>query len=58
MTVPTFVWRQKVVSKSLNQVDQEGKMAVRLRESYENEIVPVLMDRFGYKNRNQVPRLE
>jgi len=33
-------------------------MAVRLRESYENEIVPVLMDRFGYKNRNQVPRLE
>ena len=58
MTVPTFVWRQKVVSKSLNQVDQEGKMAVRLRESYENEIVSVLMDRFGYKNRNQVPRLE
>ena len=58
MAVPTFVWRQKVVSKSLNQVDQEGKMAVRLRESYENEIVSVLMDRFGYKNRNQVPRLE
>ena len=58
MTVPTFVWRQKVVSKSLNQVDQEGKMAVRLRESYENEIVSVLMDRFGYKNKNQVPRLE
>ena len=58
MTVPTFVWRQKVVSKSLNQVDQEGKMAVRLRESYENEIVSVLMDRFEYKNRNQVPRLE
>ncbi|HCR17017.1 MAG TPA: 50S ribosomal protein L5 [Candidatus Latescibacteria bacterium] len=33
-------------------------MAVRLRESYENEIVSVLMDRFGYKNKNQVPRLE
>jgi large subunit ribosomal protein L5 len=33
-------------------------MAVRLRENFENEIVPALMERFGYKNRNQVPRLE
>jgi len=33
-------------------------MAVRLRENFENEIVPAMMERFGYKNRNQVPRME
>lgn len=29
----------------------------RLREKYLNEVVPALMERFGYKNRLQVPRL-
>ena len=33
-------------------------MAARLREVYENDIVPAMMARFGYKNRMQVPRLE
>ncbi len=33
-------------------------MATRLRDVYEKEIVPAMMERFGYKNRMQVPRLE
>ncbi len=33
-------------------------MATRLQEYYENEVVPVLIQRFGYKNRMQVPKLE
>ena len=33
-------------------------MVARLREVYENDIVPAMMARFGYKNRMQVPRLE
>ncbi|AAM25423.1 MAG: 50S ribosomal protein L5 [Caldanaerobacter subterraneus] len=30
----------------------------RLREKYEKEVVPALMERFGYKNIMQVPKLE
>ncbi len=33
-------------------------MATRLQEHYENEVVPALIQRFGYKNRMQVPKLE
>ena len=33
-------------------------MATRLNEVYEQEVVTALMERFGYKNRAQVPRLE
>ena len=33
-------------------------MATRLQEYYENEVVPVLIQKFGYKNRMQVPKLE
>ena len=33
-------------------------MAARLCEVYEKEIVPAMMERFGYKNRMQVPRME
>ncbi len=33
-------------------------MKPRLQESYEQEIMPALMERFGYKNRYQVPALE
>ena len=33
-------------------------MVERLRETYEKEVVPALMERFGYDNRFQVPRLE
>jgi large subunit ribosomal protein L5 len=31
---------------------------IRAQEKYEKEIVPHLMKKFGYKNINQVPRLE
>ena len=30
----------------------------RLREEYENRIMPELMQKFGYKNKMQVPRLQ
>ncbi len=30
----------------------------RLRQRYENEVLPELMKRFGYKNRWQVPRVQ
>lgn len=30
----------------------------RLREQYDNEIVPAMMKEFGYKNKMQVPKLE
>ncbi|MDP8298466.1 MAG: 50S ribosomal protein L5 [Candidatus Tantalella remota] len=31
---------------------------VRIKEQYEKEIVPQLMDKFGYKNKMQVPRMD
>lgn len=34
------------------------KYLPRLKEEYEEELVPLLMERFGYKNRFQVPKLE
>ena len=33
-------------------------MAARLKDKYQKEIAPALMQKFGYKNVNQVPRLE
>lgn len=33
-------------------------MAPRFKEQYKAEIVPALMERFGYSNVNEVPRLE
>jgi large subunit ribosomal protein L5 len=58
MTDLQSVLRQKVASKFPNQVDYEGIMAVRLRENFNDEIVPAMMERFGYSNKYQVPRLE
>lgn len=34
------------------------KLSPRLRDKYESETVPALMQKFGYKNKMQVPRLE
>jgi large subunit ribosomal protein L5 len=36
----------------------EEKVPPRLREKYNKDIVPKLMERFGYKNVMQVPRLQ
>ncbi|MEP1029222.1 MAG: 50S ribosomal protein L5, partial [Alphaproteobacteria bacterium] len=33
-------------------------MATRLKEVYEKEIKPALMEEFGYANTYQVPKLE
>ena len=33
-------------------------MVSRLQEKYENEVVPALMEKFGYKNIMEVPKLE
>jgi large subunit ribosomal protein L5 len=33
-------------------------MAIRLKQKYKEEIVKQLMDEFGYKNVNQVPKVE
>ena len=33
-------------------------MSPRLQEKYENEVVPALMEKFGYKNVMEVPKLE
>ena len=33
-------------------------MTSRLKEKYDNEVAGYLMDKFGYKNKMQVPRLE
>ena len=33
-------------------------MTLRLQEKYENEVVQALMDKFGYKNIMEVPKLE
>src|SRR5579871_2717762 len=33
-------------------------MAERLREMYDEKIRPALQERFGYKNVNQIPKLE
>ena len=33
-------------------------MAIRLKDKYKEEIIKQLMDEFGYKNVNQVPKLE
>ena len=48
---------KKVVSK-FPKLNNEDVMATRLQEYYENEVVPALIQKFGYKNRMQVPKLE
>lgn len=37
---------------------EEERYIPRLKELYRREVVPLLMERFGYKNIMQVPRLE
>ena len=33
-------------------------MVTRLQEKYNNEVVPAMMEKFGYKNIMEVPKLE
>ena len=36
----------------------EAKYTPRLRADYDERIVPAMIEKFGYKNRLEVPRLE
>ena len=36
----------------------EGKYIPRLKRKYREEVVPMLMKKFGYKNVMEVPRIE
>ena len=41
-----------------DQGSEESKFRPRLRDKYEQQVIPVLMKEFGYKNVMQVPKLE
>jgi large subunit ribosomal protein L5 len=42
----------------LDQGSEESKFRPRLRDMYEQQVIPALMKEFGYKNLMQVPKLE
>ncbi|MEK6585143.1 MAG: 50S ribosomal protein L5, partial [Nitrospirota bacterium] len=42
----------------MDQGGEESKFRPRLRDIYDQKVVPALMKEFGYKNVMQVPRLE
>jgi len=48
------------VATKQNQVEQKGSTdrVYRIAEQYKAEVVPALIKKFGYKNVNQVPKLE
>ena len=41
-----------------SKIKGKKKMAVRLKEEYENKIIADLMEKLGYKNKMEVPRIE
>ncbi|MBS0149812.1 MAG: 50S ribosomal protein L5 [Nitrospira sp.] len=52
---------RKSAKKEVPQLDEgsaESKFRPRLRDTYEQQVVPALMKEFGYKNVMQVPKLE
>ena len=42
----------------MDQGSEESKFRPRLRDVYEQQVIPALMKEFGYKNVMQVPKLE
>ena len=50
------------MAEKKNQVAKEtatdNSARYRMRAQYKNEVVPALVKHFGYKNVNQVPRIE
>lgn len=44
--------------QQLDQGSEESKFRPRLRDIYEQKVIPALMKEFGYKNVMQVPKLE
>lgn len=45
-------------SPQLDQSSEESKFRPRLRDMYEQQVVPALMKEFGYRSVMQVPKLE
>jgi large subunit ribosomal protein L5 len=45
------------MSENGTQPGPDGRPVPRLKERYQNELVPAMMVEFGYKNKLQVPRL-
>lgn len=37
---------------------KKAESGIRLKDKYENEVVPALLKQFGYKNVNEVPKIE
>lgn len=55
---PTDRKTSKKEAPQLDQGSAESKFRPRLRDVYEQKVVPALMKEFGYKNVMQVPKLE
>lgn len=50
--------KKESASPQLDQGSEESKFRPRLRDVYEQQVVPALMKEFGYSNVMQVPKLE
>ena len=50
--------KESSAPQQLDQGSEESKFRPRLRDMYQQQVVPVLMKEFGYKNVMQVPKLE
>ena len=48
---------KKEPTPQLDQGSEESKFRPRLRDIYEQQVVPTLMKEFGYGNANEVPRI-
>jgi large subunit ribosomal protein L5 len=50
--------KEAPAAQQLDQGSEESKFRPRLRDMYQQKVVPALMKEFGYKNLMQVPKLE
>jgi large subunit ribosomal protein L5 len=50
--------KESAAPQKLDEGSEESKFRPRLRDTYQQKVVPALMKEFGYKNVMQVPRLE
>ncbi|HSB43507.1 MAG TPA: 50S ribosomal protein L5, partial [Nitrospira sp.] len=50
--------KKDAAPQQLDQGSEESKHKPRLRDMYQQQVVPALMKEFGYKNVMQVPKLE
>ncbi len=50
--------KKESAAQPLDEAREESKFRPRLRDTYEQKVIPALMKEFGYKNVMQVPKLE